>query len=57
MLALPVEGVVGIRDDLGVEGFHLLHQTMADRFQERLDGSDNLLPGLSRLAARAFRNR
>ena len=37
MLALPVQRVIGVTDDVRVKGLDLLRQPAADCFQERLD--------------------
>ena len=57
MFALAIQSVVGIGNDIGIEGFDLLDESMADGLQERLDRINNMFPGLSRLGARGFVNR
>ena len=57
MLALPVQRVIRVTDDVRVESLNLLRQPATDGFQEGLNRADDLLPVTSRLGIRRIANR
>ncbi len=56
MLALPVQRVIRVTDDVRVESLDLLRQPVTDCFQERFNRADDLLPVAAWLGIRRIAN-
>ena len=57
MLALPVQGIIRVTNDVRVEGLDLLRQPLPDGFKERLNRINDLFPGANRLDIRGVSSR